>query len=214
MIALCTDHDVIGCDFYVMEKLAGIIPRANMPNGLSLNENTVNQICTKVLDKLIALHQVDYKAAGLDSLGKGAGYCKRQIDGWCRRYTKAKTWNVPTYNKVMDWLKVNTPEDIDTCVIHNDYRFDNVVLDPDDPTTVIGILDWEMATLGDPLMDLGNSLAYWIQEDDNFLLKATRRQPTNLKGMFRREEVVEYYLDKMNLKVDNWLFMKCMVCFD
>ncbi len=206
MISLCIDESIIGCDFYIMEKLVGIIPRANMPKGLNLSENQVNQVCTNVLDKLIALHEVDYKAADLDDLGKGAGYCKRQIDGWSRRYTKAKTWNVPSYNKVMDWLKANTPEDITTCIIHNDYRFDNVVLDPNDPTKVIGILDWEMATLGDPLMDLGNSLAYWIEENDNFLQKAMRRQPTNLKGMFRREEVVEYYLDKTGLKVDNWTF--------
>ncbi len=206
MLGFCQDEAVIGCDFYVMEKLAGIIPRANLPKGLNLSEAQVRAMCTNVIDKLIDLHKVDYKAAGLESLGKGAGYSRRQIEGWSKRYAKAKTWNVPSYQKVMDWLKERIPEDVATCVIHNDYRFDNVVLSPENPTEVIGILDWELSTLGDPLMELGSSLAYWIQDSDNFILRATRRQPTNLKGMFSREEVVEYYLDKMNLKVDNWAF--------
>ncbi|MEZ5024342.1 MAG: phosphotransferase [Chitinophagales bacterium] len=105
-----------------------------------------------------------------------------------KRYGKAKTWNVPSYKKVMAWLQERIPGDVATCVIHNDYRFDNVVLNPKEPTKVIGILDWELSTLGDPLMELGSSLAYWIQDDDNFAFKASRRQPTNLPGMLNREE--------------------------
>lgn len=206
MLAFCDDPAIIGCDFYVMEKLNGIIPRANLPKGLDLSEKEVNQLCTNVLDRLVELHQVDYKTAGLATLGKGEGYTRRQIEGWINRYGKAKTWNVPSYKKVMAWLQERIPEDVATCVIHNDYRFDNVVLHPEQPTKVIGILDWELSTLGDPLMELGSSLAYWIQDDDNFAFKASRRQPTNLKGMLRREEVVEYYLDKMKLKIDNWSF--------
>ena len=206
MIALCTDESILGCDFYVMEKLVGIIPRANLPKGLSLSKQEVAKLCLNVLDKLIELHKVDYKAAGLETLGRGTGYSRRQIEGWSKRYSRAKTWNVPSYKKIIDWLKERIPEDITTCVIHNDYRFDNVVLDPIKPTIVIGILDWELSTLGDPLMELGSSLAYWIQADDNFIFKSSRRQPTNLPGMLRREEVVEYYLDKMNFKIENWAF--------
>jgi aminoglycoside phosphotransferase (APT) family kinase protein len=206
MIALCQDENVIGCDFYVMEKLTGIIPRANLPKGLLLSESEVRLLCTNVLDKLIQLHQVDYQAAGLATLGKGEGYTRRQIEGWTARYGKAKTWNVPSYQKVSDWLNERIPKDVATCVIHNDYRFDNVVLSAENPTEVIGILDWELSTLGDPLMELGSSLAYWIEETDNFVMKSSRRQPTNLKGMFTRQEVVEYYLDKTGFKTDNWAF--------
>ena len=209
MIGLCEDESVTGSEFYVMERIAGIIPRKNMPRGLTLDTAATRQLCTNVLDKLLELHQVDVKATGLDSLGKGSGYCKRQIEGWSDRYTKALTWNVPSYKRVMAWLKERTPHDIANVVIHNDWRFDNVVLSEQDPTHVIGELDWEMATLGDPLMDLGNALAYWINADDNKLLKATRRQPTHLSGMLRREEVVDYYLDKSGYKIDrtgDWAF--------
>jgi aminoglycoside phosphotransferase (APT) family kinase protein len=206
MVALCKDENVIGCEFYVMEKLTGIIPRANLPKELVLKEQEVRKLCINVLDKLIELHQVDYKAAGLSSLGKGEGYTKRQIEGWTTRYEKARTWNVPTYKKVSSWLNERIPNDVDTCVIHNDYRFDNVVLNANQPTEVIGILDWELSTLGDPLMELGSSLAYWIEAKDNMVMRSSRRQPTNLKGMFKRQEVVEYYLDKMNFKIDNWAF--------
>lgn len=206
MIGLCSDESVLGAEFYVMERIAGIIPRARLPRELKLDPAQTRQLCLNVIDKLIELHQVDYKAAGLESLGKGSGYCRRQIEGWSDRYQKARTWNVPSYNRVRAWLKANTPDDVATCVIHNDWRFDNVVLAPDDPTRVIGVLDWEMATLGDPLMDLGSALAYWVQADDNGLMRATRRQPTHLPGMLRRREVVDYYLERSGLKVDNWAF--------
>lgn len=206
MVGLCSDESVTGSEFYVMERIAGIIPRKNMPKGLVLDASTTRRLCTNVLDKLVELHRVDVKATELDSLGKGSGYCQRQIDGWSDRYTKARTWNVPSYRRVMAWLKERTPQDVANVVIHNDWRFDNVVLDEADPTRVIGVLDWEMATLGDPLMDLGNALAYWTHADDNVLLKATRRQPTHLPGMLRREEVVAYYLDKTGYKPDDWTF--------
>src|SRR5690606_22727122 len=197
---LCEDESVTGSEFYVMERIAGIIPRKNMPRGLKLDVATTRTLCTNVLDKLLELHRVDVKASGLDSLGKGSGYCRRQIEGWSERYTRARTWNVPSYKRVMAWLKERTPEDVANVVIHNDWRFDNVILSEQDPTHVIGVLDWEMATLGDPLMDLGNALAYWIHDDDNALLKATRRQPTHMPGMLRREEGVEHHLDRSGIR--------------
>ena len=209
MVGLCEDEAITGSEFYVMERIAGIIPRKNMPKGLALDAATTRKLCTNVLDQLVALHQVPVQGLELQSLGKGSGYCKRQIDGWSERYTKAKTWNVPSYSHVMAWLKERTPQDVANVVIHNDWRLDNVVLAEDEPTRVIGVLDWEMATLGDPLMDLGNALAYWIHDDDNALLKATRRQPTHLPGMLRRPEVVEYYLDQSGLKLSHpsdWVF--------
>ncbi len=213
MLAFCDDPAVIDCDFYVMRRIPGLIPRANMPKGLILSPGQTRDLCLSVVDKLVALHQVDYRAAGLDSLGKGDGYCERQVKGWSGRYTKAKTWNVPSFKKVMAWLDENTPSDVRSCVIHNDFRFDNVVLNPANPSAVLGILDWEMATLGDPLMDLGSALAYWVQADDDRFLRSTRRQPTHLPGMLSRDEVLKYYCEKMGIKVDNWAFYEVFGLF-
>ncbi len=206
MIGLCQDGSVIGSDFYVMERIDGIILRARPPKGLSLDRAATRALCLAVIDKLVELHGIDPGGVGLLALGKGPGYPKRQIDGWSDRYERARTWNVPSFRYVRDWLRANTPDDVATCVVHNDFRFDNVVLSPADPTRVLGILDWEMATLGDPLMDLGGALAYWVQADDDIIRRAMRRQPTHLPGMLTRKEVVDYYLERRNLTVDNWAF--------
>ena len=213
MVLLCQDESVIGCDFYVMKRIEGIIPRANLPKEINFDELQTRELCTNFIDKLIELHQVPYEGTDLEKLGKGDGYCQRQVDGWDSRYEKAKTINVPSFKYVRQWLKDHVPSDSKTCVIHNDWRFDNVILDPENPSKIIGVLDWEMATLGDPLMDLGSSLAYWVEESDNPIFKATRRQPTHLKGMFTRAEVVEYYLNKTGLKTDNWTFYEVFGIF-
>ena len=206
MLAASTDHDIIGSDFYVMDRIEGIIPRANMPKDLTLSEAQVRELCKNAIDKLIELHSVDVEAAGLSGLAKGAGYNQRQIDGWIGRWQKAKTWNVLKGKAVTDWLAANIPDEVGIVLIHGDYRFDNLILDAEDPLKIIGVLDWEMATLGDPLMDLGNAMAYWVQADDDRYFKGFRRQPTHIPGMFTRQQVVEYYCDKMNLKTDSWAF--------
>lgn len=213
MVALCQDESVIGCDFYVMQRIPGIIPRAKLPPELQFGESEVHQLCTNVLDKLIELHQVPYQGTALEQLGKGEGYCRRQVEGWDRRYEKVITLNVPSFKYVRKWLLDHIPEDSTSCLIHNDWRFDNVILDPVQPTKVIGVLDWEMATIGDPLMDLGSALAYWVEENDNMIFKSTRRQPTHLKGMFTRAEVVQYYLNKTGLKPNNWTFYEVFGIF-
>ena len=206
MVAFCPDESVIGSDFYVMERVAGHIPRKEL--GLELTPAQVRELCTNVLDLFVALHAVDPTAAGLDSLGKGEGYVARQIGGWSDRFRKSKTWNVPSYEKVMAWLDSHQPADRRTCLIHNDFRFDNVVLDESDPTKPIALLDWEMATLGDPLMDLGATTAYWVQADDSRLFQLFRRQPTHIAGMLTRDEVVDYYRAKSGLEItdDEWAF--------
>lgn len=214
MIALCTDESVIGADFYIMERLEGIIPRANLPKEIELDSTQTRQLCTNVIDALIELHQVNYSDnPELVALGRGEGYCERQVSGWDKRYVKAKTPNVPSFALVRQWLGKHIPANSASCVIHNDWRFDNVILDANDPTQVIGVLDWEMATLGDPLMDLGCALAYWIEADDNIIMQQSRRQPTHLKGMMTRDEVVEYYLERTNLQVDNWTFYEVFGLF-
>jgi len=213
MIAFCDDQSVVGSDFYVMERMRGIIPRGNLPKGMTLSKEQARELCISVFDKLIDLHQVDYQANGLDDLGKGAGYVQRQVEGWSGRYTKSKTWNVPGFKKTMAWLQRNMPADVKTCIIHNDYRMDNVVLNPDNPGEIIGVLDWEMATLGDPLMDLGGALAYWVEAGDDALMRSIRRQPSHLPGMLTRQEIVDYYCDKMGLDAKLWPFYEVFGLF-
>lgn len=213
MVAACDDRRVLGCDFYVMERIEGIIPRANLPRDVKLDEAQVRKLCLNVLDALIALHRVDVEQAGLASLYKGEGFCRRQVEGWDGRYEKVITWNVPSFSKVRSWLKASTPRDCAARMLHNDWRFDNVILDPADPTRVIGVLDWELATVGDPLIDLGSMLAYWIQPDDNFIMRAMRRQPTHLPGMLTRAQVVDYYFEKTGLPRENWAFYEVFGLF-
>jgi aminoglycoside phosphotransferase (APT) family kinase protein len=197
MVAHCADASVIGAEFYVMRRIPGIVPRRRMP--VDLSEPQARALCERFVDTLVALHAVDADKAGLAALGRGPGYVRRQIEGWSDRYRKARTWNVPSYEPVMRWLHERIPEDSATCVIHNDFRLDNLVLDPHDPTRILGVLDWEMSTLGDPLMDLGNALAYWVEADDGRLALATRRQPSHLPGMMTREELVARYFEKSGL---------------
>ena len=212
MLALCQDRGVLDSDFYVMEKLTGVIPRKNLPKSLGLTPERTQTLCTNMVDALVALHQVDIEANQLTKLGKGSGYINRQLEGWAKRYQQAKTWNVPSGKKVIAWLQANKPETETICLTHNDFRFDNLVLSPDD-LSIIGVLDWELATLGDPLMDLGNSLAYWVQADDDFLAQSTRRQPTHLPGMLTRSEVVEYYCQKMGLEHIDFRFYEVFGLF-
>lgn len=198
---------VMDSEFYVMECIKGMIPRKDLPKDMPMSPEDARKLCLSVIDRLIELHQVDYKAAGLESLGKGSGYTQRQISGWAERFRKARTPDVNDYEKVIAWLEAKMPaQDVATCVIHNDYRFDNVVLDADNPFNVICVLDWEMATLGDPLMDLGNTLAYWVQADDDEGMQAMRRQPTNIPGMLTRQEVIDYYGKKTGWSVENFDF--------
>ena len=213
MVALCQDESVIGCDFYVMKRIEGIIPRAKLPHELRFGELETRELCINVIDKLIELHQIPYENTGLNKIGKGDGYCRRQVEGWDQRYEKAHTLNVPRFKFVRRWLMENIPNDSTSCIIHNDWRFDNLILNPENPTEIIGVLDWEMATIGDPLMDLGSALAYWVEDTDNMIFKSTRRQPTHTKGMFTRKEVVDYYLEKTGLQPENWIFYEVFGLF-
>lgn len=208
VVAYCEDEGLLGCEFYIMERIPGIILRRELPRGLALSEEETRQLCTNVLDRLVDLHSIDYQATGLADFGKPEGYARRQIEGWCERYVKARTPNAPTYEHVMAWLQERIPGEVRHCVIHGDYRFDNVVLDAEDPFKVVGVLDWEMATIGDPLMDLGNSLAYWIDRKDPLLLRIFRLQPTHLPGMLDRDEVVRYYCERTGITCDDFTFYR------
>ena len=213
MVALCQDSSVIGNDFYVMERIQGTILRARIPPELGLDAPTIRRLCLSAIDRLVELHQIDPLRAGLADIGKGTGYVRRQVEGWSERYRTARTWNVPRFERVMHWLAERQPPDIALRVIHNDYRLDNLVLARDDPQRIVGVLDWEMATVGDPLMDLGGALAYWVQRDDDRVMRALRRQPTDAPGMLSRREIVEHYAQRTGLSIDDWVFYEVFGLF-
>ncbi|MEP9416927.1 phosphotransferase family protein [Gordonia sp. VNQ95] len=197
MVAFCDDEEILGADFYVMGKIDGVIPGKEWPADVPLSAEQAWALCLNFIDVLVELHSVDPERAGLADLGKGAGYVRRQVEGWSTRFRNARTDDVPDYEAAMAWLADNQPDDVANCVIHNDYKLDNVVLADDDVTRVIGILDWEMATLGDPLMDVAGSMAYWVQADDDDQMQMMRRVPTHLPGMITRAEFVDIYCERM-----------------
>jgi aminoglycoside phosphotransferase (APT) family kinase protein len=193
-LAYTENTSIIGSPFFIMDKLSGIILRKNMPKELAFSKKQAKQLCTNLIDQLAKIHGIDVKKAGLDFIGKPDGYVQRQVEGWSKRYKKAKTDDAPDCELIMAWLKDIMPKDTDhPTIVHNDYKFDNVVLDPAQPEKIIGILDWEMTTQGDPLMDLGNSLAYWVEKDDPEEIQMLRTMPTNMPGALTRQEILDYY---------------------
>lgn len=215
MVAHCADDRVIGSEFYVMERVVGTILRRDLPADLGLDEDGVRGLCLAAVDTLVELHDVDLEASGLGVLDRGPGYVRRQVEGWSARYRAARTPDVGDFEPVMAWLAAHQPEDRPHTLIHNDFRFDNLVLDPADPSRIVGVLDWEMATVGDPLMDLGGALAYWAQADDHPAFLAVRLQPTHVPGMLTRAEVVERYAAGRGLVVtpQEWRFYEVFGTF-
>ena len=213
-VAYTEDTSIIGCPFYVMERIEGIILRKDLPEGLHFTPDEARQLCENLLDVQCELHSIDYKKIGLENFGKPEGYVKRQVEGWSERYRAAKTPDAPDFEDVMSWLHEKMPTDFrNPCIIHNDFKLDNVVLDPKNPLKIIGVLDWEMATIGDPIMDLGNSLAYWVQADDPPDVQAIRMMPTNIPGALTREELVARYAEKTGIAIDNFDFYLCFGLF-
>jgi aminoglycoside phosphotransferase (APT) family kinase protein len=208
------DESVMGCQFYVMERIGGIILRKDLPAGMSLTAGDARELCVNMIDLQYRLHSLDYHAIGLSDFGKPEGYVRRQVDGWSKRYRDARTPDVPDFENVMAWLDTYCPPDSEKPgIIHNDYKFDNLVLNPRNPTEIIGILDWEMATIGDPLMDLGSSLAYWVNKDDPQESQLMRLMPTNVDGMMTRKELVDLYAQKSGRKLDSFDFYYCFGLF-
>lgn len=210
--AFCDDASVIGAEFYVMERLVGAILRRDLPPGVVLSPAHARTLAETVIDAQADLHAIDPAAAGLESLGRGPGYVRRQVSGWSTRYRDALTDDVPDAEDVIAWLDAEQPPDVGARLIHGDWRFDNLVLDLD-CRRIVGVLDWEMATIGDPLMDLGASLAYWVTADDDPGFASLSRQPTLLPGMPTREEYVSRYVERSGLRVDDWTFYEVFGLF-
>ncbi|HEY1135819.1 MAG TPA: phosphotransferase family protein [Nocardioides sp.] len=221
MVAHAGDSSVLGSDFYVMERVPGTILRGDLEPDLAaaVTPADLGGLCHRFVDVLGRLHDVDVVAHDLERFGRGGNSVARQVAGWTRRLEAARTPDVPDLAPTTAWLHDAQPADVGSCLVHNDYRFDNLVLSggpgTDAPWDVVGVLDWELATVGDPLTELGSGLAYWVQADDEPAFRSARRQPTHLDGMWTRQEVVQAYAAARGLAVDadTWRFYEVFGLF-
>ncbi len=193
-----------------MERIEGIILRANMPAAMQPSAELMTGIAKRFIATLSDVHAFDYDSAGLATLGKPEGYVERQVSGWIKRYGKAKTDDIQAMDNIGTWLYENQPagqHQVErAALIHNDFKYDNVVLDPADWTQIIGILDWEMATLGDPMMDLGTTLGYWVTPDDPPAMQALKLSPTTLPGNPSRSTLANWYAEASGASLDHLVF--------
>ena len=199
------EESVLGREFYVMDRVDGHIVHLDIPSDWGWDAGRTRELCENYFQTLVDLHEVDYAALGLADFGRPEGYVERQITGWNRRWEKAYTPDQDRYEDVQRWLVDHMPPDSGKAsVLHGDYRIDNCILDADDPRRVAAVLDWEICALGDPLMDLGNTLTYWIQPSDPPAMKATVRQPSLAPGMMTRREILDFYADRTGTDVSGF----------
>ena len=206
MFAYTDDAAVLGSEFYIMEKVEGIILNFKEAKKRDIPANDYKTIANAWLDTFTELHQLDYDAIGLTNLGKPEGYVERQVTNWGKQYLKAATKDVPSAEKVMQWMQENQPKNYQNCLIHNDYKYDNVVFKDNSWKEITAVLDWEMATLGDPLMDLGTSLGYWTLASDHEFVKQGIPSPTIFEGNPMRSEIVASYAKKSGRDIHNMVF--------
>jgi len=211
-LLFCDDETIIGSDFYLMERRYGLIVRGKFPGTYSsdLDPETSQParlaIAHSFIANLVDLHTLDYAAAGLETLGHSEGYNRRQVEGWTKRYFAAKTDEHAELESAIRWLNENIPAEFGTSLIHNDYKFDNVMLDPNDLTKITAVLDWEMVTVGDPLMDLGTTLGYWVSADAGEDMLNMPFNPRVLMENISRRQLVEMYAEALGRELPNMLF--------
>lgn len=202
----CNDEAIIGSEFYLMERRNGLIIRGKSPESLEHSPDLQRKVCESFIENLAELHSLDYKKIGLENLGKPEGYATRQVEGWTKRYFNAKTDEHFEVEKAIEWLNANIPESHGATLVHNDYKFDNVMLDPKDLTEITAVLDWEMVTIGDPLMDLGTTLGYWMSKDAGAEMLSMPFNPRVLMENISRRELVEIYGKKSGTDVSDIFF--------
>jgi len=206
VLLFCDDLSVLDAPFYLMEPIHGVILRSDVPAGLDFSPEVARRVSESFLDNLALLHGLDYNQIGLADLGKPQGYLERQLRGWIERYHGSKTHDIPEVETISNWIQQHMPASSAAALIHNDYKYDNVVLDPSDLTRIIGVLDWEMCTIGDPLADLGSALAYWIDSNDPAEILETRWGPTTYPGSLTRAQLVQRYAEKTGRDISDVAF--------
>ncbi|WP_047419876.1 phosphotransferase family protein [Cellulophaga sp. Hel_I_12] len=200
------DPQIIGAPFYIMEKVNGEILTATSALSKKVSPEEFKSISETWVDAFVEFHDIDYKAAGLSELGRPEGYVERQILNWGKQYLAAATDEVPAAQKVMTWMREHQPKKYDHSLIHNDFKYDNVVFEDYRWKKISAVLDWEMCTLGDPMMDLGTSLGYWTTAEDPEFMKQGLPSPTLMKGNPTRTEIVQHYASKSGRNIDHLTF--------
>ncbi len=190
---LCKDLNVIGAIFYLMERRKGLILRDHVPASLAKQENYAKRISRTLVTGLAELHAIDIEATGLGKIGKPEGFLERQVEGWSGRWERAKTSEVPDLERVIAFLRAERPDPQTATLVHNDYKLENIMLATDDPEKLEAVLDWEMTTVGDPLVDVGLSLVYWQQLGALQGVKTELGSPGEKLGWFSREQFLEHY---------------------
>jgi aminoglycoside phosphotransferase (APT) family kinase protein len=206
VLLYCDDASILGSPFYLMELIRGIIIRRDPPPGLPFTAETARRLSESFIENLARLHALDYTAIRLADLGKPHGYLERQVRGWIERYHGSKTRDYPEVEKISAWMQQHIPPTGGASLIHNDYKYDNVVLDPGDISKIIGVLDWEMCTIGDPLTDLGTALAYWVDPQDPDELQRIHWCPSAYVGSLTRAQLVERYARATGRDVSEMVF--------
>lgn len=214
-VLLCEDTAVFGGVFCVMEHIDGEIVRQDEPSsGVTNDPGLMGRRFLALIDGLAKLHTVDLRAAGLADFGKPEGYRVRQVQGWCKRFRDASTEVTGSADDVISWLSDNTPTTPQQAtVVHNDFKMDNVVWDKQVNDRLIGVLDWEMATVGDPLMDLACTLSFWIEEGDPQALRSLRAMPSDRPGVPTRQGALQRYATLTGTAVDDFNFYRCFGLF-
>lgn len=202
----CGDSEIIGSEFYLMERRKGLIIRGKSPEILEKSGELQRRVCESFIENLATLHSLDYEKIGLGDIGKPDGYTQRQVKGWTKRYFKAKTDENTRLERAIEWLNSNIPTSSQATLIHNDYKFDNVMLNSENLTEIVGVLDWEMATIGEPLMDLGTTLGYWMSKEVGNELLSMPFNPRVLMENISRRELIQIYENKTGRDVSNILF--------
>ena len=202
-LAVCHDPEVLGSPFFLMEFQDGKILRPG-PASADLSPDQLKSSCEQLIHTLSDLHQIDPDETGLDGIGKPEGYIARQVAGWTGRYRKVAHNHTDRIEALLTWLDGNQPKDGPVSVIHNDFKFDNVVMELGESVSIKGILDWEMATVGHPWMDFGTTLAYWVEENDGPFLKPFNI--THLPGALTRAEVLRLYEEQTGTQVEAPVF--------
>jgi aminoglycoside phosphotransferase (APT) family kinase protein len=196
-LLLCEDSSIIGAPFYLMERRRGQIVRSKVPEPIGNDLVLRRRLSENVVDTLVALHAVDIHTTSIAQIGKPEGFVSRQVRGWADRWQRSKTSELAEMEEVVEWLVNRIPADTGSgaTIVHNDFKLDNIMLDNEDPTRVIAVLDWEMCTVGDPLIDVGLLLSYWTMKgaDNDADQNSSLRAITNGPGWLTREEIIERY---------------------
>jgi len=205
-ILYATDTSITGSSFYIMEQLEGIILRAYNAPKLAISPLQFEHCAKQLVETLAQLHAIDIESTQLVQLGKPEGYVNRQVEGWIKRYYNAETDTISSMYRIAEWLKNNHPKQQIPTLLHNDFKYDNIIFS-NDLTEVRGVLDWEMATVGDPLMDLGAMLAYWFEHDEEPIFK--QYNCTWLPGNLSRADLIAYYalISKRDLTDINYYYV-------